>query len=85
MEFLGRKFPLPFAKSQEFSCYFMVLHFRQFGLREMISLSVILGGINRNCKALFGKSLLDYARIAWEKALKDSKKESTYDGVFAKF
>lgn len=31
------------------------------------------------------QSLLNYARIAWGKALKDSKKESTFDDVLAKF
>lgn len=29
--------------------------------------------------------MLNYARIAWDKALKESKKESTYDNVLAKF
>lgn len=29
--------------------------------------------------------LPNYARIAWEKALKDSKREATYDHVLAKF
>lgn len=29
--------------------------------------------------------LPNYARIAWEKALKDSKREAIYDHVLAKF
>jgi hypothetical protein len=31
------------------------------------------------------RGLLDYARIAWRKALEDSKTEATYDDVLAKF
>lgn len=31
------------------------------------------------------RSVLDYARIKWVKALKESKKESSYDGALDKF
>ena len=36
-------------------------------------------------KVMFWQGLLDYARIAWEKTLNDSKRETTSDDVIAKF
>jgi hypothetical protein len=55
----------------------------------MASPSTTSGGMNRKYKRTFGKSLLDGARIAGKKALKESKrkkeKESTCDDVLGKF
>lgn len=36
-------------------------------------------------KQMIWQGPLDYARIAWEKALKDSTREAIYDDALAKF
>lgn len=54
-------------------------------MREMILRSNNTRWDASKVKRMIWQGLLDCARIVLEKALKDSKREATYDDVVAKF
>lgn len=90
MGFWGRNFPCPLAKSLGFGCYFEESHCKPFGLSGMILPFTFSSHKWDAIKSHFfqcywTKAIIDYAIIVWDKVLKESKKETIYDDVLAKF
>ena len=70
-EIIGKKVPSSPRKYAKFGCSLKTSCFGRFGLRKMTLLLISTNDMSRRSNKLHGKGLLEYAGIAWEKALKE--------------